>query len=126
MKKVKVSPPKAGGLYPEVYESSTISSTDSRPDSVQEDRGSRVGDYTVDTLNSSYESTVTVNSDAPSLGMEIVALAGSRKTVPNSNTSFLLFPPLKFVLFYCLNIFSLHVFYQNFPFPLINLCFSLE
>ena len=84
MKKVKVSPPKAGGLYPEVYESSTISSTDSRPDSVQEDRGSRVGDYTVDTLNSSYESTVTVNSDAPSLGMEIVALAGSRKTVPNS------------------------------------------
>ena len=74
MKKVKVSPPKAGSLYPEVYESSTISSTTSggggRPDSA------------ADTLNSSYESTMTVNSDAPSLGMEIVQLAANnRKTV---------------------------------------------
>ena len=68
LKKIKVSPPKAGSLYPELYESDTISSTASRPASA------------ADTLNSSYESTATVNSEAPSLGMEIVALA-NRRTV---------------------------------------------
>eukprot|EP00088_Acartia_fossae_P057216 TRINITY_DN6673_c0_g1_i1.p1 TRINITY_DN6673_c0_g1~~TRINITY_DN6673_c0_g1_i1.p1 ORF type:complete len:863 (-),score=259.31 TRINITY_DN6673_c0_g1_i1:875-3226(-) len=89
LKKVKVSPPKAGSLYPEVYESSTISSTASgggaRPDSA------------ADTLNSSYESTMTVNSDAPSLGMEIVQLAANNRktnggennltTIPEDNDS---------------------------------------
>jgi len=74
LKKIKVSPPKAGSLYPELYESDTISSTASRPASA------------ADTLNSSYESTATVNSEAPSLGMEIVALANRRTNGPDLHT----------------------------------------
>lgn len=62
MKRVKVSPPKPGNLYPQVdFDSDTMSS---RPDSVM----------STDTMNSSFESCVTTTaSEAPSLGREIVA-----------------------------------------------------
>ena len=79
MKRVKVSPPKAGQLYPHVdFESDTLSS---RPDSVM----------STDTLNSSIESAATHASEAPSLGREIVAAArpGPAEqelfTIPESN-----------------------------------------
>jgi len=62
MKRVKVSPPKPGNLYPQVdFDSDTMSS---RPDSVM----------STDTMNSSFESCVTTTaSEAPSLGRVIVA-----------------------------------------------------
>jgi len=62
MKRVKVSPPKPGGLYPQVdFDSDTMSS---RPDSVM----------STDTINTSFESCITTTaSEAPSLGREIVA-----------------------------------------------------
>jgi len=79
MKRVKVSPPKAGQLYPHVdFESDTLSS---RPDSVM----------STDTLNSSIESAATHASEAPSLGREIVAAARPGPveqelfTIPESN-----------------------------------------
>jgi len=64
MKRVKVSPPKPGGLYPQVeFDSDTMSS---RPDS----------QMSTDTMNTSFESCVTTTaSEAPSLGSEIVAAA---------------------------------------------------
>jgi len=69
MKRVKVSPPKPGNLYPQVdFDSDTLSSQNSRPESVM----------STDTMNSSFESCVTTTaSEAPSLGMEIVAAARS-------------------------------------------------
>ena len=72
LKKVKVSPPKAGSLYPELaYETDTMSS---RPDSVMSS----------DTMNTSDESIMTTNSEAPSLGKDIVA--ASRKSVGSFQT----------------------------------------
>jgi len=68
MKRVKVSPPKPGNLYPQV----DFDTMSSRPDSVM----------STDTMNSSFESCVTTTaSEAPSLGREIVA--ASRNVVPN-------------------------------------------
>jgi len=66
MKRVKVSPPKAGSLYPPLeFDSDTLSS---RPDS----------GMSTDTINTSFESCVTTTaSEAPSLGREIVAAARS-------------------------------------------------
>merc|ERR1719322_852774 len=66
MKRVKVSPPKPGSLYPTV----DFESGSERPESVM----------STDTLNSSFDSCVTgvnsVTSEAPSLGKDIVKLAG--------------------------------------------------
>eukprot|EP00092_Neocalanus_flemingeri_P040288 GFUD01043883.1.p1 GENE.GFUD01043883.1~~GFUD01043883.1.p1 ORF type:complete len:1410 (-),score=481.54 GFUD01043883.1:150-4379(-) len=64
MKRVKVSPPKPGNLYPQVdFDSDTLSS---RPES----------SMSTDTMNSSFESCVTTTaSEAPSLGREIVTAA---------------------------------------------------
>jgi len=72
MKRVKVSPPKSGNLYPEVeFDSDTLSS---RADSVM----------STETLNSSFESCVTTTaSESPSLGTEIVS-AARRSVVSHS------------------------------------------
>jgi len=68
LKRVKVSPPKAGNLYPELaYESDTLSSRSESALSA------------ADTLNSSFESVATNHSEAMSLGGAIVA--ASRRQV---------------------------------------------
>ena len=61
MKRVRMSPPKPGSLYPSV----DFESGSDRPESAM----------STDTLNSSYESCVTKTSEAPSLGKDIVAAA---------------------------------------------------
>ena len=67
MKRVRVSPPKEGQLYPQI----DFSDSD-RPESVMSS----------DTcLNDSYESQMTNASEAPSLGKHIMAAASRQQTV---------------------------------------------
>ena len=67
LKRVKVSPPKAGNLYPELaYESDTLSSR---------------SESAADTLNSSFESVATNHSEALSLGGAIVAASRRQVTM---------------------------------------------
>ena len=64
MKRVRVSPPKEGQLYPQIDFDSD------RPESVMSS----------DTMNDSYESQMTNASEAPSLGKHIMAAASRQQT----------------------------------------------
>ena len=64
MKRVRVSPPKEGQLYPQIDFDSD------RPESVMSS----------DTMNDSYESQMTTASEAPSLGKHIIAAANRQQT----------------------------------------------
>ena len=71
MKRVRVSPPKEGQLYPQIDFDSD------RPESVMSS----------DTLNDSYESQMTNASEAPSLGKHIMAAASRQQTAEQQELS---------------------------------------